>query len=139
MPSPPRSKTEQVQSALWAAGLIPYILDTFSGVEDGKVAGRIRLAAIVALRKDVRFQEGIWHLLHPKVGKPRTEFRSNRGELQPGVENSMQIVINLQTGAFEADLDRYNTQDVVNIIGHLFGKGGVIPNWFKRFKDPTPT
>ena len=123
------TKTDQVRAQLDAAGLTPFLRESTSP-EDGKLTGRVRLLAIPHLRRDPRFQEGIWHFLHASVGKPRTEFRSNRGELIEGSQNSLQLVINLQTGAFDADLDRYNTQDVVNIVGHMFGE--VVPNWFRK-------
>jgi hypothetical protein len=125
----PRSRSAEVQAHLDAAGLTPFIVES-STPFDGKVAGRLRLLAIPTLRRDPRFQEGIWHLLHPNVGKPKTEFRANRGELIEGSENSLQVVINLKSGAFEADLDKYNTQDVVNIVGHLFGE--VLPGWVRK-------
>ena len=39
--------------------------------------------------------------------------------------------------AFEADVDVYNTQDVVNIVGHLVLE--VVPNtvrgWFRRLRS----
>lgn len=71
------------------------------------------------LRKHPDFIEGCWYHLHPDIPPPKTEFRSVTNSLGPG---SLQIVINTATGAFEADVDKYNTQDVVNIGGHLGGE-----------------
>lgn len=86
---------------------------------------------LYVLRHDPRFYEGIFHWLHPEVGYPRTEFRSFTHELIPGDSRSMQLVINTQTGKFYADIDRYNYQDVVNIVGHT-----IIEVLWPKFHQP---
>ena len=113
-------RAEQVHAQLIAAGLAPYLVGD-PVLTDFAVRGHIRLTALNRLRRDTRFQEGIWHFLHADVGKPRTEFRSHRGELGP--QSSLQLVVNLRTGDFYADLDKYSPYtDLVSIVGHLFGE-----------------
>lgn len=124
---------DEIRAQLETAGLLPFLVGDLDTSEPGIVRGQLRLQAILHLRRDTRFQEGIWHLLHKRVGKPRTEFRAIRGELGHG-DNSLQVVINLRTGRFDADIDLYNTQDLVNVGGHL----GVevlwkrIAGWFRK-------
>lgn len=120
----PRSSDEVVVQ-LAAAGLEEFIRDV--RCEGHTVHGVIGMRAVVQLRNDPRFAEGGAHHLHPNVGRPRTEFRSNRGALGRG---SLQIVVNLVTGVFEADVDRFNMQDLVNVIGH--GLLEVLPGLFTR-------
>jgi hypothetical protein len=112
------------------AGLGNYIILGSVRIDGHGVRGVFDLAVLNVLRSHPDFQEGIWHLLHD-VGERPTEFRSYNGALGKG---SLQIAMSQVTGEFEADVDRYNTQDVVNIFGHLFGE--VVPNklrqWFRR-------
>ena len=81
------------------------------------------------LIQDERFLQGPWHLLHADVGPNRRDFRSINGVFGRG---SLQIVVSEPSGRAYADVDRHNTQDLVNIVGHVFG--AVIPGWFKRKK-----
>ena len=109
-----------ILSQVTAADLMKYVVRLEShGEADEHLHGWLDLAALDAMRQDARLLEGPWHLLHADVGEPRTEFRSLRGSLGDG---SMQIVINTASGYFYADIDRHSTEDVVNIVGHLFGE-----------------
>jgi hypothetical protein len=121
----------EVLAQILAAGcephLVTYELHEATEEKGPWIHGFMALAVLDVLRADPRLQEGIWHHLHPEVGRPRTEFRGYIDEVGPG---SVQIVINTITGCFSADVDRFNTQDVVNIGGHSFGE--VIPNFFRR-------
>lgn len=84
------------------------------------------------LEKDPRFYRDMWWRLHREVGTHLISFRSLRGVTGAIDDLSMQIVFDTVTGKFYADLDRYNTQDVVNVIGHLIVE--VIPwPWRRRF------
>ena len=94
------------------------------------LTGWISVAAIPRLRTDARFASGIFHGLHPNVGEPRTDFRSHRHAID-GLKGSLQIVVNTDTGRFEADVDAHPAySDVAGMLAHNFGE--VIPNWFKR-------
>jgi hypothetical protein len=106
----------EVLAQLCCAGMYGYIDPDSLVVHETKVKGVMDVVALHAFRKHRSFQEGIWHLLHD-VGEHPTEFRSYRGAFVP--DQSLQVVIDMETGVFEADVDRYNTQDVVNIVGHL--------------------
>lgn len=91
------------------------------------VYGWFELRAVVQLRKDKRFTEGGLHHLHKDVGLNRTEFRSDTGKLLSG---STQIVVDLTTGRFYADVDRFNPyQDAANNVGHALLE--VLPGWMK--------
>lgn len=115
---------EQVIDTLQAIGCMPFISSFRVGLTT--VSGRCNMRLIVHLRKDKRFAETPWHLLHD-VGPSPMEFRSYRGKV---VKNgSMQVVIGQETGEFEADIDLFNTQDVFNTLGHLFVE--VLPNWLR--------
>lgn len=126
-----------VLDQLSAAGLLPHILPASNYPRQFKGVGLLP-EMIDCLRRHPSMLEGEWHWLHPSVGFPRTEFRSITGSLGPG---SLQVVINTETGAFEADVDLHNTQDVVNIVAHLGGEvlgsklkraGSAIAGWFRR-------
>lgn len=96
-------------------------------VEDGCVRGATGLLMVVALRRDARFAEGTLHKLHADVGDNLTDFRSYRGAFGPG---SLQIVVDLTTGQFYADVDLWNPyQDAVNWVGHA---GEVLSGWWRR-------
>lgn len=98
-------------------------------VDAATVRGVIALSILPALRADLRFHEGPFHLLHADIPHPRTEFRSYRGTLGPG---SMQFVINTDRGLFYADIDKFSPyEDVVGVVGHLFGE--VLPHWVKKW------
>jgi hypothetical protein len=85
------------------------------------------LLMVVSLRRDRRFNEGMLHRLHADVGNNLTDFRSTRGAFGQG---SLQIVVDLTTGTFYADVDLFNPyQDVVNWVGHA---GEVVAGWFRR-------
>lgn len=121
-----RVKGDAVLERLQAAGLTLYLRKT--QLEDYAVRGQLSLRAVIQLRNDMRWHEGDLYQLHRDVGEHLTEFRSYRGEVGSG---SVQIVIDLTTGAFYADCDRFSPyNDVVNFVGHAFGE--VIPSWFRR-------
>jgi hypothetical protein len=119
-----------ILAQLQTGGILCYIVHQEPhGEMDTTLRGIADLAVLAALRADPRFLEGDWHHLHAKhVGSPRTEFRSVRGALAP--DSSLQFVVNTVSGVFETDVDRFNTQDVANIVGHLGGE--VVPNWLKK-------
>lgn len=83
------------------------------------------------LRHDKRFYEGPFHWLHRNVGTHLTEFRSYAEAIIPGDPRSLQIVVDSLTGKLYADLDRFNYQDVANMLGHLVLE--VMPNPFQRW------
>ena len=91
------------------------------------VTGTVNSNFISSLRGDERFYEGPFHWLHPEVGHPKTEFREIKVKNRRG---SLQVVVNTETSYCHVDIDKYNYQDVVNIIGHLFGE--VLPSFFRR-------
>lgn len=115
-----------IEEQLRLSGCYPYIL-TAVEVENG-IRGKVQLSLINKLKKDGRFLSSPLHALHADVGPNRCEFRSITGAFGEG---SMQIVINRDTGAFFADIDKFNpAQDAVGAFGHLFGE--VIPNLFRK-------
>jgi hypothetical protein len=120
-----RAPAPEVLRQLMAAGLHPCCSDLT--VHDQHLrfvlseAGRAQVAA------DARFLSDPWNFLHLDVGPNLRGFRSINGSLGWG---SLQIVVSEPTGAAYADVDRHNTQDLVNIVGHLFGS--VIPGWFRK-------
>lgn len=121
-----RATSDEVARQLHEAGLDEFIRDVV--LEPASIRGVLGMRGVVQLRDDPRFAEGGLHALHADVGTPRTEFRSYRGCCGPG---SLQIVVNLQSGAFYADVDAWNPYaDAVNWLGHAFGE--VIPNWLTR-------
>lgn len=122
MDQSPKAIREQIR----AAGVLPHVRAMHFG--ENKITGVIGMLAVVALRKDKRFCEPGLHHLHPGVGRPRTEFRSDNDSLGEG---SLQIVINTISGYFEADIDRVNpAPDAVGMVGHTFAD--VLPPWGKR-------
>jgi hypothetical protein len=56
------------------------------------------------------------HHLHQDVGKDRYGWRSWANRYGDG---SMQIVLGRDTGRLHCDVDRWNTQDLVNVVPHL--------------------
>lgn len=112
---------------LEAAGCLPFLRDVL--VSQFTVAAIAQLALVAKLRADTRFMSGIFFGLHRDVGDDLMDFRSFRGALGKG---SLQIVLDKKTGRLYADVDRYSAyQDVVNVIGHLFGE--VVPHWARRY------
>ncbi len=74
------------------------------------------------------FANGVLYGFHTSVGRDLHDFRSFTGTFGDG---SLQIVMDRNTGAFYADVDRFNPyQDVVNVFGHVFGE--VLPHLFRR-------
>lgn len=120
-----RAPGVEVYRRLEAFGLLAYVQQIT--VEEFTVAGTIGLRAVVALRQDRRFIEGGLWWLHRHVGEHLTEFRSDRGAEGPG---SMQLVIDLETGAFEADIDLSHPYDLVGAVWHFFGD--MMPSWLRR-------
>jgi hypothetical protein len=118
--------TDRLTAQMAAAGLVDYLVTV--DATDTQWRGQLRLEVIPYLAADPRFAQGPLHQLHPEVGTPRTEFRSYNGALGTG---SLQVVINTQTGAFYADVDKHNPyNDVVRFLGHAFGE--VVPGFAKR-------
>ena len=118
------SETE-VGRQLLLAGLAQHLY--FVDVTPTTVRARAYPGLLHALRADERFASGGLHHLHPEVGSDRADFRSYRGTFGRG---SLQIVVDLQTGAFYADVDQWNPyEDVVNWVGHA---GEVLKGWWKR-------
>src|SRR5688572_21238178 len=74
-------------------------------VTDTSVTGSTGLLMVVNLRRDGRFAEGVLHKLHADVGEDLTDFRSYRGAFGKG---SLQIVVDLTTGQFYADVDAWS-------------------------------
>lgn len=98
-------------------------------VEAYSVRGRTGLLMVVQLRRDSRFAEGTLHRLHADVGTNLTDFRSHRGAFGKG---SLQIVVDLTTGQFYADVDLFSPYtDLVNFMGHT---GEVIAGWWRKRK-----
>lgn len=121
-----RATSTEVVCQLEAAGVLAHV--QMIEQVDGGVRGIVGLLAVVWLREDARFSEGILFGYHRDVGDNLTDFRSDRGACGRG---SLQLVIDLTTGHFWADVDVFNPyQDLVNWIGHAFGE--VIPGWFRR-------
>jgi hypothetical protein len=108
-----------ILTQLEAADLVRFFRDV---PLDGKgyALGIVNADALTSYLNDhAGFLADDWHHLHPEVGKPRISFRSVNGRFGKG---SIQIVYNTQDGRCYADVDRFNTQDVVNIVAHLFGE-----------------
>lgn len=78
------------------------------------------------LDRDEHFQRGPFYGLHHDVGDHLRDYRSWRNEFGKG---SLQIVVDEVTGNAYADVDRWNMQDVVNIVGHSWD---VIRGFFGR-------
>lgn len=101
-------------------------------VTDNKITAYADLKLVLLLRGDPRFKEGIFHGLHPNVGKPRTEFRSHTNEFGDG-SGSLQVVINTRDGFMECDCDGWSPySDLLGIVMHL-GKEVLWPKlkgWF---------
>lgn len=114
-----RPTGQQVYDTLAAVNCSPFIKDYVIGPIS--VTGRCELRMVAhVLRVDKRFHEGALHRLHADVGKHRTDFRSFKGEVCPG---SLQVVVDLKSGRFYADIDGWNPyQDLVNWVGHTFGE-----------------
>ena len=88
-------------------------------VTDNKITAYADLKLVLLLRGDARFKEGIFHRLHPNVGKPRTEFRSHTDEFGEG-SGSLQVVINTRDGFVECDCDKYGAYaDLVGMVRHM--------------------
>ena len=120
-----RAAAPEVLRQVMAAGLHPCCSDLKVG--DRHLRFVLNEAGRAQLAQDARFLADPWNFLHLDVGPNLRGFRSINGSLGKG---SLQIVVSEPSGAAYADVDAYNTQDVVNIVAHLFG--GVIPGWFKR-------
>lgn len=124
-----RAPASKVLEYLALAGLLDRLTDIRLGKHS--VHGKVTtMLVVVDLRKDARFYEGNGHYFHAKdVGNPRTEFRSFKGVDGLG-PLSLQFVVNTFDGTVYADLDKYNYQDLVNLIGHNVGE--VVAPWFRR-------
>jgi hypothetical protein len=57
-----------------------------------------------------------WNFLHRDLGKDLCGWRSWNGTYGEG---SMQMVWSRYTGRVHVDVDRWNTQDLVNVVPHL--------------------
>jgi hypothetical protein len=110
--------TSPVLAQIERAGYLP---DFYEYQENGMtLLGVVDVSLIDRLKEDRRFAYGIFYGLHRDVGTDLIDFRSYSGELGPG---SLQLVIDKVTGTCYADIDAFNPyQDVVNVIGHLFGE-----------------
>lgn len=114
-----RPTGQQVFDALDAARCWPFIKDYVIGPVSVSGHCELRMVAHV-LRRDPRFHEGSLHYLHVDVGTRRTDFRSYKGMVCRG---SLQVVVDLATGRFYADIDGWNPyQDLVNWFGHAVGE-----------------
>ena len=128
-----RPKGDEVFAQLEAAACVPFIREYV--IAPHSVTGKCELRMVAhVLRVDPRFTEGDLHGLHVDVGKRRTDFRSQRNSIGRG---SLQVVVDLDSGRFYADIDKWNPyQDAVNWVGHAVGE--VIPGWL-GVKRPPPT
>jgi hypothetical protein len=117
------------------AGVLEHCKTVVPG--EAKVTGRVSLLALNHLRKHPQFSPPVPAILHgADVGSPRIEFRSYRGAFED--DTSLQVVINPKTGAFYADLDRFNpTQDVHGFLAHniLEVWGPKLKRLFTKKKD----
>lgn len=128
-----RPSGQEVYDVLKTHGLADYFIDYVIG--ETSVTGKAQLLIIwKILRSDhwrAVFIEGNLHHLHVDVGPRRTDFRSRRGTIH---KRSVQFCIDLDSGRFHADIDRFNSyQGIKDAAGHLFLE--VIPGLLKR-KDP---
>ena len=122
-----KTTSSDVHDQLEKAGLLPFVR-TLDGSDGVSINGTMTIFAVNKLRADPRFREGVLGELHPEVGRPRADFRTDPGTLGKG---SLQVVINERTGRFHADLDRWSPyRDLVNFFGHAFGE--VLPGLFRR-------
>lgn len=127
-----RPNGDEVFAQLHASNCVPFIREYV--IAPHSVTGKCELRMVVhVLRRNKRFTEGSLHGLHVDVGKRRTDFRSERNSVGVG---SLQIVVDLESGRFYADIDKWNPyQDAVNWLGHAFGE--VLPGWL-GMKRPGP-
>lgn len=111
----------QIADAGYAERLLHF------SVTGDHMAGIVDSTLIASLEHDERFANGLFYGLHTDVGSNLVDFRSYNGVIGPG---SLQIVIDRKTGAFYADVDRFNPyEDVVRFLGHT---GEVLAGLFRR-------
>ena len=67
------------------------------------------------LQHDEHFYACPWHALHAHLGGDRFCYRAYK---EDGEGLSLQIVVSRETGRGDADVDRFNTQDLVNVVRH---------------------
>ena len=122
---------------LEAAGYLQYLSEIDIREDGVTVYAKCDPVLVSLLRGDVgRFQCGPWHLLHDDIGPNRVDFRAYKGALGEAYPGSLQIDVS-QHGPppwnLYADVDAFNTQDLVNIAGHL-GHDVTWPKlkWFAR-------
>jgi hypothetical protein len=91
---------------------------------------------IYALQHDPRFYQDPWWRLHSNIGTHLISFRSYKKALDASDKRCMQIVVDQLTGKFYADWDLYNTQDLANIVAHLFVEVLPIPwTWKAKMRS----
>lgn len=111
---------------LYQAGYSPYVMSI--EVVENHVTGRMDLGVIDQLTGDPRFANGVLYSLHRNVGEDLRDFRSYRGSFGKG---SLQIVLDVKTGAFYADVDQWNPYaDLIGFVMHGFVE--VLPMPWKR-------
>lgn len=130
---PPTAPTARGRLAVDQIARTPFWPHISSFYPDGDgCRGILAPAGQALLDADARFLHGPFSWLHPDIPTPRHDYRAIKGAVGKG---SMQIVVSDATGEFWCDIDQFSAyQDVVNLVGHLFGE--VIPHWLGRKKNP---
>lgn len=109
----------RIRGQLYRAGLEDYLVTAIDhpAVPGNRahISGTIKKRAVWYLLRHKLFRKAPARL-HPEVGKVRVEFRSLEGMLGAG---SLQVVVGVWSGRYEADIDIYNPlQSVESLIRH---------------------